>query len=433
MTFVRALLRAAHRLLTDDNFDLWLLTAAAAVFTVLGIVDVADMSVLSSAILALLAALAVAQIRSRKLVAQLAIDGSKSAGVLLRQFPEDLISRRAEADDMLLIGIAMARTIQGARDDLYRALMRGARIRVLVVDPTDDRLVEQASMLRPAGRTALLARRIRTTLDELVELKGSTNGNLEIRVARFVPPIGVSLLRGVRPASITVQHPELRPASEPGPILHFEESDSWFAFYAQEAERLWEAGTAWPLPSTQQLRSIARPQFTDSFGTTLITSMKAASDLFITGITRNTLLNSNYLEFERLLAAGCHLRVLLIAPDSAAARGAAERYYAERSEESTVTRIEHSLRLLTQLATSTGASLEVRLTTYLLSSGIVAVDIPDDHRHESSGLFVEYYTFQADGEPKFVLLPGDAGFDQFLGEAEKLWADATPFLPVAKS
>ncbi|WP_432945274.1 hypothetical protein ACQPXM_05115 [Kribbella sp. CA-253562] len=151
MSLVRASVRAVHRLLTDDNFDLWLLTAAAGVFTVLGIVDVASMSVLSSAILALLAALAVAQIRSRRLVAEIA-DRTEPADVLLRDFPEDLVRRRAEADDVLLIGIAMARTVQGARDDFHRALTRGARIRVLVVDPTDHHLVEQAALLRPAGR-----------------------------------------------------------------------------------------------------------------------------------------------------------------------------------------------------------------------------------------------------------------------------------------
>ena len=429
VNFVRAFLRAIHRLLTDDNLDLWLLTAAAGVFTVLGIVDVADMNVLSSAILALLAALALAQIRSRKLVAQIAADQSGSAEVLLRDFPADLNSRRAQADELLLIGIALARTVQGARDDFHRALSRGATIRILVLDPTDEGLIRQASLLRPDGRAALLSQRIRSTLDELVELKASTNGKLEIRVARFIPPIGVNLLRTTRSASITVQHPELRPASEPGPILHFERSDSWYSFYEQEAERLWTAGTPWPLAPGQQLRSLARPPFVDSFGPDLLMSMRSARDLFITGTTRNTLLNSNYLEFEKLLAAGCRLRVLLIDPGSPAAAQAADRYYAERSVQSTVTRIEHSLRLLTQLSTSTGGSVEVRLTSHLLASGIVAVDIRDEQRN---GLFVEYYTFQADGEPKFFLLPTDPGFDQFFGEAEMLWDGAKPFLPSAE-
>jgi hypothetical protein len=240
-------LRSAYRALTDENVDLWLLTGAAAVFTVLGIIDVASMNVLSSAILALLAALAFAQIKSRKLVAQIATDRTGANEVLLRDFPDDLPRRRAEANDILLIGISMARTVQSSRDDFYRALIRGAAIRVLLLDPSDEALVEQASVLRPAGRAGLLAQRIRTTLDELLDLKASTGGNLEIRVAQFIPPIGVNLLRGTHPSSITVQHPELRPDSEPGPILHLKEADGgWYTFYEGQAERLWAAGTPWP-------------------------------------------------------------------------------------------------------------------------------------------------------------------------------------------
>jgi len=243
---VRVVLRSAHRALTDENVDLWLLTGAAAVFTVLGIIDVASMNVLSSAILALLAALAFAQIKSRKLLAQIAKTNSAAGEVLLRDFPEDLPRRRAEASDILLIGISMARTVQSARDDFYRALNRGATIRVLLLDPTDEALVKQASVLRPAGRAGLLSQRIRTTLDELLDLQATTNGNLEIRVAQFIPPIGVNLLRGAHPSTITIQHPELRPDSEPGPILHLREADGgWFTFYEGQAERLWAAGTPW--------------------------------------------------------------------------------------------------------------------------------------------------------------------------------------------
>ncbi|MFB6720357.1 hypothetical protein ACFCV3_09370 [Kribbella sp. NPDC056345] len=424
MSLLRASARAVHRVLTDDNFDLWLLTAAAGVFTVLGIVNVAEAEVLSSAILALLAALAIAQIRSRRLVAEIA-DRSQPAEILRRDFPDDLARRRAEADDVLLIGIAMARTVQAARDDFHRALVRGARLRVLVVDPTDDVLVGQAAMHRPAGRAALLSQRIMTTIEELEELKASTQGNLEIRVAPFVPPIGVNLIRSRDAASVTVQQPELRPASEPGPIMHFAESDGgWFSFYAQQAERLWEAGATWPLPPSRRLRTMARPAFVQSFGPELTNSMKAATELFVTGVARNTLLVENYTEFERWLRRGCTIRMLLIEPSSAAVEVAAERYYAERSPASTRSRIEQSLRLLSELATTTGGALEVRLTRHPIPLGVVAVDAALDRRTEYSALFVEYYTYQAEGEPKFVLQPGDPWFAQFLAEAEILWRTA---------
>lgn len=423
---VRVVLRSAHRALTDENVDLWLLTAAAAVFTVLGIIDIAKMNVLSSAILALLAALAFAQIKSRKLVAQLAKSSSASGEVLLRDFPADLARQRAEADEILLIGIAMARTIQGSRDDLYRALTRGAKLRVLLLDPSDMDLVRQGALVRPPGRAALLAQRIRSTLDELVELKTGTGGDLEIRVAQFVPPLGVNLLRGAKSASITIQHTEHHPVGEPGPIMHFEESASgWFSFYERQADRLWAAGTPWPPTHEQQLGAIARPSFIASFGPELITSMESAQDLFITGVARNTLLTENYTKFERWLQRGCRIRMLLIEPTSAAVEVAAERYYAERSPASTRARIEQSLRLLAELAATTGGELEVRRTDHPIPIGVIAVDTPQQVRGPSSAIFVEYYTFQAEGEPKFVLQPSDPWFDQFLAEAEQVWKGAS--------
>ncbi|MEV6282894.1 hypothetical protein [Kribbella sp. NPDC051770] len=424
MSLVRASVRVVHRLLTDDNFDLWLLTAAAAVFTVLGIVDVADMSVLSSAILALLAALAVAQIKSRRLVAEIA-GRTEPHDLLRRDFPEDLVRRRAEADDVLLIGIAMARTIQGSRDDFHRALVRGARLRVLVVDPTNQALVEQAALMRPAGRAALLAQRIRSTLEELTELKESTRGNLEIRVAQFVPPIGVNLIRGRGSATVTIQQPELRPDSEPGPILHLAETDGgWFTFYAQQAERLWEAGTPWPPSPGHRLTAMARPQFVQSFGAELVDSMRPANDLFITGVGRYTLLVENYSEFEQWLRRGCRIRMLVIDPASPAVGIAAERYYHERDPESARARIEESLRLLAGLAASTGGALEVRVTSHPVAMSVIAVDAVDGEHTEHTALFAEYYAYQAKAEPRFVLQPSDPWFKEFLTEAELLWASA---------
>jgi hypothetical protein len=59
-------------LATDENLDLWLLTVAALVFTILGVIGVANQAVLASAILALLAFMATAQVRSRRHVADIA-------------------------------------------------------------------------------------------------------------------------------------------------------------------------------------------------------------------------------------------------------------------------------------------------------------------------------------------------------------------------
>jgi hypothetical protein len=256
----RQILRAVYRILTDENVDLWLLTAAAGVFTVLGIVNVANASVLSSAILALLAVMATAQLRSRRQVAEITrtrrVDPTD---LLTHNFPDDLIQRRANSNELLLIGMAMARTIQGSRDDLDRALRRGAVLRVLLVDPTHEELVGQASLLRPTGRSTLLSQRIRTSLDELVDLRDSTAGDLQIRVAPFVPTLGVNLMRGAPVDTIVVQHNEHRPDAEPGPIIQLSRSDGeWFSYYERQAERMWAAGTPWPPTPKQRTTQASR-------------------------------------------------------------------------------------------------------------------------------------------------------------------------------
>jgi hypothetical protein len=70
--------------------------------------------------------------------------------------------------------------------------------------------------------------------------------------------------------------------------------------------------------------------------------------------------------------------------------------------------------------------LRVRLTTHPLAMGLLAVDAVSGARTPYSALFVEYFTYQAAGEPKFVVLPSDERwFDHFLLEAEALWDGAS--------
>jgi hypothetical protein len=155
--------------------------------------------------------------------------------------------------------------------------------------------------------------------------------------------------------------------------------------------------------------------------------MKQAHDLLITGVTRNTMVMSNYNKFEEWLQRGCQIRIVLLDPSSDAVLAAADRYYAERLRSPDIVRerIRHSLRLLTELKRSTGGSISVRLTTHPLAMGLAAVDGGPAVRSDVSALFIEYYTYRARGEPKFVLQPLDGEwFERFLGEAEALWANA---------
>jgi hypothetical protein len=107
---------------------------------------------------------------------------------------------------------------------------------------------------------------------------------------------------------------------------------------------------------------------------------------------------------------------------------AADRYYAERSPGFLRERIKHSLKLLEELQRSTVGALSVRVTAYPLAMGIIAVDSTSALRSTTSAIFSEYYTYQAAGEPKFILTPADGRwYNNLLGEAEALWDGAVTY------
>ncbi|NAS21265.1 hypothetical protein GT755_06135 [Herbidospora sp. NEAU-GS84] len=229
------------RLVRDENLDLYLLGLVALAFTALGVVGLAETPVLLSATLALLALLAFSQIKSRRQVADLVADRR----LLRDDFPPELAARRARARDYLFIGRSMARTANTMRADLKAMLESGARIRVMMVDPDNEPVIAAAALIGYSGSDpALLAGRIRGVLAELDHLRSLTGGNLEIRLTRFVPTVGLQVIDGVY---VCAQRFEHRPPGESGPILALEPGDGlWFHRFAAEAERMWDDGVPWP-------------------------------------------------------------------------------------------------------------------------------------------------------------------------------------------
>ena len=423
--------RFAVRIVSDEYLDLYILAVAALTFTILGFVGIADAKVLASVTLALLALLAYSQIRSRRHVADIAA-GQRSDPLSIFQtvFPGELETRRGSASSLLLIGMTMARTVQGGSLTVLRQVLRsGGKIRVLLIDPTDDALMRAASEHSQRGYTAdRFKRRVDSTLEELAILQDATNGDLEIRVAPFVPHMGINAIDVGNPNGLIVlQHYEHRSVGESAPVFSLKPADGfWYEHFAAEAERLWQDGTPWPLASAVAVERSPRPSFKKEFGPELDLSMDKAQELLITGVTRNTLITSSYHKFEDRLRNGCRIRLLLMEPTSDAIVVAAERYYADRSPDSIRERVRHTLRLLAEVKRSTGGDLSVRLTSHPLAMGVIAVDGSPDIRSEASALFVEYYTYQAPGEPKFVLQPADSQwFENLYQEAEALWNNAT--------
>lgn len=144
-------------------------------------------------------------------------------------------------------------------------------------------------------------------------------------------------------------------------------------------------------------------------------------------MARNTFVNNHYAKLEKLLKTGKAIRFLLIDPESTAIEAAAARYYAERSPASARERVRQTLRLLAELKTATDGNLTIRLVSHPLAVGIIATDSQSDHLNSRTAVFAEYYTYQASGEPKFVLQPGSSpGYQTFIDEAEALWNNGVP-------
>jgi hypothetical protein len=300
--------------------------------------------------------------RSRGAVTRL---GSNNERVILGQgFPSDLDARRAASKDLLIIGIALFRTVPTSVDSWAAALNRGARIRVMLVDPTRDEVVRDALYQRNAGDASFLRARIEHSLAEFTQLKSDAKGRLEIRVSPFVPAAGMNVVDAAdRDALVVAQWYEHRPPGEPLPILRLQKGNApWFEHFRALAERMWEDGVEWPLSASSRLKTAPAPAFSASFGPEVMNAIDEADSVLITGVARNTLLTENFGRFENWLRQGKAFRFLLFDPASDSMDTIANRYYVERSAVSTRSRLEQSLRLSGELQSVAGDSLTVRIT-----------------------------------------------------------------------
>jgi hypothetical protein len=66
---------------------------------------------------------------------------------------------------------------------------------------------------------------------------------------------------------------------------------------------------------------------------------------------------------------------------------ASERYYAERSPDSTRERVRHTLRLLAELKRATGGKLSIRLASHPLAMGVISVDDSRESRSDALAMF----------------------------------------------
>jgi hypothetical protein len=232
---------------TGKNLEIYLTALIALVVGVLGVFSVVRWEIVSAATLATLALIAVNALGPRHQVADLEsrvaelnrLVQEKLAGeAFLTTVRKGLDERVARADDIRFAGVTLSRTVRAHLGDLRKSLGRGAKVKVLLIDPHGTAPEEAARRSTIPDHADVFEKRVKLTLHLLRGLKGS----VEVRFMPFVPAFGLVLLDAGDDDGVI--HVELGTHSSAGrdPVFtltprrdHF-----WFEHFKAEFDRMWE-------------------------------------------------------------------------------------------------------------------------------------------------------------------------------------------------
>ncbi|SEF65609.1 hypothetical protein SAMN05444920_101299 [Nonomuraea solani] len=227
---------------TGKNLEIYLTALIALTVGVLGVFDVVNTKVVGAATLATLALVAVNTLGPKQQVAELTrLVESKLAGDGFLSTEKDLKPRIAHANDIRFVGVTLSRTIRAYVDDLQKGLNRGARVRVLVIDPTGTVPEEAARRSTIPDQPDVFEHRVRYTLYVLRDMEGEER--LEVRLLPFLPAFGMLMLDpGDDDGVIHVELGTHRsPGRDPGFTLDGARDHHWCRHFTAEFDRLWEA------------------------------------------------------------------------------------------------------------------------------------------------------------------------------------------------
>ena len=174
----------------------------------------------------------------------------------------------------------------------------------------------------------------------------------------------------------------------------------------------------------QKIEQFTGPQgqlFQEKHDDGLEKDLEHAKEVWLMGVSLSRTIKTNYVPFERKLAQGDTIRVLLVDPKGKGIEMAAGREYGSRFDAKRLRDlIRGSLDDLERLKQKAPDKLHVRVIDNPLTFGGVAVN-PND---AAGVLYLEHYSYKMPGGsvPKFVLRAGDGQwYDFFRDEMQALW------------
>lgn len=241
------------RILTDlrlrRNLDGYLTIGVAIVVGILSYLDVVPSNKVSSLILAVLAVFAFTVITSRTEISEAIALQMQPRQQFLADFPPELVEKRNSSDDLYLIGVDLARTIETSFGAFEQNLRRGAKIRILLTDPMADDAAIDARSHFSKPEIVDLRNEIGHSLRTLQRLKALTGGDLEVRTTKSALKFGLNYIDTSKTnATLYVQLYSFRLSGESRPMFRLTLADGeWFECFRDQAEALWSEAQVYKL------------------------------------------------------------------------------------------------------------------------------------------------------------------------------------------
>lgn len=225
-----------------EYFDGYITVAYSIILILLNLLGINLKEKLFTLILAFLVLLSISLLVNRYRLENIERKLSqKTDGILKRKFPDEHVEDLAKADEILLIGVSLSRTIRSNLSLFDQRLQQGASIKVLLVDPLSPAADIAASRL-PVG---VNIERTQTDIqNSLLSLKSIAKDRdcLEVRVINNPMSFGGMWLdTGASKGIIYLEQYSFKMQDEDVPKLVLHPEDGfWYSFYAKQAQTLWE-------------------------------------------------------------------------------------------------------------------------------------------------------------------------------------------------
>jgi hypothetical protein len=161
--------------------------------------------------------------------------------------PENYLSSEifATAKEICLLGYSLSRTVRKYTEVLSQRLAQGAQIRVIVVDPKLDEVLNRMALESIASTAEHWRNSIeatRTLLGAIVKSPGNT-GKLEIGYLPYTPSFGIVLLNPNEPEGVCFVEIYHHKATVHNAtfVLTAARDSKWYEFFSRQYELLWES------------------------------------------------------------------------------------------------------------------------------------------------------------------------------------------------